>query len=217
MIGATSPTEKRSIARTLRLSLLGLTIALAIIGAIGIAALYDARQRYEDDSAAASSLEVAAANLLASTVALEANLARPRSRRAARFVASAARSFDRGAAQVARQSTDDDVSRALARAIEPAQRDARRLAIHPTTAASRSAAARHLPAVRVAVQRIATRQQARREDARDVAASRSRTALLAIGLGAGLALLGVLAFLTLLIRTMRQPLDDLVVATRRLS
>jgi signal transduction histidine kinase len=217
MIGAASPPEKRSIARTLRLSLLGLTIALAIIGAIGIAALYDARQRYEDESAAAFTLEVAAANLLASTVALEANLARPRSRRAARFVAGAAGSFDRGAAEVARQSAQDDDSRALAAAIDPAQRDARTLAPRPTNAAARSAAARHLPAVRDAVQRIAARQQARRTEASDAATSRSRTALLAIGLGAGLALVGVLAFLTLLIRTMRRPLDDLVVATRRLS
>ncbi|MEA2223613.1 MAG: hypothetical protein QOH83_1989, partial [Solirubrobacteraceae bacterium] len=112
MIGATSPPEKRSIARTLRLSLLGLTIALAIIGAIGIAALYDARQRYEDESAAAFELQVAAANLLASTVALEANLARQRSRRAARFVASAAGSFDRGAAQVVRRAEQDGDSRA---------------------------------------------------------------------------------------------------------
>ncbi|MDQ3722055.1 MAG: ATP-binding protein, partial [Actinomycetota bacterium] len=47
--------------------------------------------------------------------------------------------------------------------------------------------------------------------------SRSRNALIAIVLGAGLALLGVLAFLTLLIRAMRRPLDDLVTATRRMS
>src|SRR6185295_17722932 len=44
-----------------------------------------------------------------------------------------------------------------------------------------------------------------------------RTALVAIVLGAGLALGGVLTFLTLLIRTMRRPLDDLVAATRRMS
>ena len=67
------------------------------------------------------------------------------------------------------------------------------------------------------MQAIATRQQARRADARDDAQRRSRTALVTIVLGAGLALAGVLAFLTLLIRTMRHPLDDLVVATRRMS
>ena len=62
---------------------------LAIIGAVGIGALYDARQQYEDQLSAASSLEVASANLLAATVALEANLTRPRSRTAAGFVACA--------------------------------------------------------------------------------------------------------------------------------
>jgi signal transduction histidine kinase len=217
MIGMAASSEKRSIARTLRVALLGLTIALAVIGAIGIAALYDARQRYEDELSAASSLEVAAANLLASTVALEANLARPRSRRAARYVASAAASFQRGAAQVARRANDDGASRALAAAIEPARRDAAALALHPAAAAARTAAAHDLPAVRGAVRQIATRQQARRRSARDDAASRSRSALIAIGLGAGLALVGVLAFLALLIRTMRRPLDDLVLATRRLS
>ncbi|MEA2151569.1 MAG: hypothetical protein QOD69_3399, partial [Solirubrobacteraceae bacterium] len=43
------------------------------------------------------------------------------------------------------------------------------------------------------------------------------SATLAIGLSAGLALLGVLAFLTLLIRTMHRPLDELVSATRRMA
>jgi signal transduction histidine kinase len=217
MIGMAASGEKRSIARTLRVALLGLTIALAIIGAIGIAALYDARQRYEDEISAASSLEVAAANLLASTVALEANLARPRSRRAARYVASAAASFQRGAAQVARRATGDGASHALAATIEPARRDAGALARHPTAAGARSAAAHDLPAVRDAVRQIAARQQARRRAARVDAQGRSRSALIAIGLGAGLALVGVLSFLALLIRTMRRPLDDLVVATRRLS
>ncbi len=217
MIGPQPTSEKRSIARTLRLSLLGLTIALAIIGAIGIAALYDARQTYEDELSAASALEVSAANLLASTVALEANLARPRSRRAARFVRSAARSFQDGAARLDRRAGGDDASRALADRVAPARRAAAALAEGPTVAAARRSAGRSLPVVREAVAQIAARQQARREAARDTAQRRSRIGLVAIVLGAGLALVGVLAFLTLLIGTMRRPLDDLVHATRRLS
>jgi len=106
---------------------------------------------------------------------------------------------------------------ALADRIRPAQLAARALARHPTTAAARASADRHLPAVRGAVAQIAARQQARRESARATAQRRSRRALVAIVLGAGLALGGVLAFLTLLIRTMRRPLDDLVAATRRMS
>lgn len=217
MIGPQANSEKRSIARTLRLSLLGLTIALAIIGAIGIAALYDARQTYEDELSAASALEVSAANLLTSTVALEANLARTRSRRAARFVRSAARSFQDGAVRLDRRAEGDDASRALADRITPARRAAAALVARPTADAARRSARRSLPAVRAAVQQIATRQQARREAARDTAQRRSRTALAAIVLGAGFALVGVLGFLTLLIRTMRKPLQDLVHATRRLS
>jgi signal transduction histidine kinase/DNA-binding response OmpR family regulator len=217
MIGASRSSGKTSIARTLRLSLLGLTILLAIIGAIGIAALYNARQDYENALSATSQLEVSAANLLASTVALEANLARPRSRRAARFVQSAARSFEDGAARVQRLSRDDAASRARAARTEPARRAARALAEHPTITTTRSAARRRLPAVRAAVQQIAARQQTRREEARAAAQDRSRTALITIVLGAGFALVGVLAFLTLLIRTMRHPLDDLVLATRRMS
>ena len=217
MIGPQPRSEKRSMARTLRLSLLGLTIVLAVIGAIGIAALYDARQTYEDELAAASALEVSAANLLASGVALEANLARRRSRRTAQFVQSAARSFQDGAARLDRLADGDDASRALADRIAPARRAAAALADSPTRAPARTAAGRSLPAVREAVAQIAVRQQARREDARSRAQRRSRIALVTIVLGAGLALLGVLAFLTLLIRTMRRPLDDLVHATRRLS
>ena len=217
MIGVRDTSGRRSIASTLQLALLGLTILLAIIGAVGIAALYDARQNYEDEVAEASALEVATANLLASTVALEANLARPRSRRAARFTAAAARSFDQVAGRVAALSDGDDASLALAARIAPARRDATALGVHPTIDATRERATRDLRAVRSAVQRLAARQGERRDEARDRATDRSRSALLAIGFGAGLALVGVLAFLTLLIRAMRRPLDDLVGATRRMS
>ena len=217
MIGARDATGRRSIAGTLQLALLGLTILLATVGAIGIAALYEARQDYENEVAEASALEVASANLLAATVALEANLARPRSRRAARFVTAAARSFDDVADRVVGLAADEDRSRALAAPVVPARRTAAALAVHPTIDATRTRATGHLRAVRDTVQRLATHQGARRDDARDRATNRSRVALLAIVFGAGLALVGVLAFLTLLIRAMRRPLDDLVGATRRMS
>ena len=217
MIGMRDASGGRSIAGTLQLALLGLTILLAVVGAIGIGALYEARQDYEDEVAEASALEVASANLLAATVALEANLARPRSRRAARFVAAAARSFDDVAERVGGLADDDDRSHALAAPVAPARRNAAALAVRPTIDATRERATRHLRAVRGAVQRLATRQGARRDEARERATDRSRSALLAIVFGAGLALISVLAFLTLLIRAMRRPLDDLVGATRRMS
>ena len=40
--------QRLSIARSLRLALVGLTVALALVAALGIASLYNARQRYED-------------------------------------------------------------------------------------------------------------------------------------------------------------------------
>jgi len=217
MIGPRDATGRRSIAGTLQLALLGLTIVLAVIGAIGIGALYEARQDYEDELAQASALEVASANLLASTVALEANLARPRSRRAARFVQSAARSFDDQAERTIALADDDGRSRALAAPVAPARRTARALAVHPTIDETRRRATRNLRAVRVAVERLADRQAQRRDAARDRATDRSRSALLAIVFGAGFALVAVLAFLTLLIRNMRRPLDDLVTAAHRMS
>ncbi|MDX6679669.1 MAG: hypothetical protein QOE31_3721, partial [Solirubrobacteraceae bacterium] len=70
--------RRRSIARTLRVALLGLTIVLAIIGAIGIAALYDARQRYEDRLIGAADLASASSDLLAAGVVEEALLRQAR-------------------------------------------------------------------------------------------------------------------------------------------
>ncbi|MEA2154844.1 MAG: hypothetical protein QOE11_984 [Solirubrobacteraceae bacterium] len=217
MIGTEAAPQGRSIALTLRVALLGLTILLAIIGALGIASLIDARQQYEDRLTAASSLEVSSANLLTAAVALEANLASPRSRTAARNVALAARAVTGRAADVRGLSAQDVASRALAADIAPAARDARALARHPTVDASRRRARRDLRAVRTSVAALAARQQVRRDDAKDHATSRSRTATIAIGVSAGLALIGVLAFLTLLIRTMHRPLDELVTATRRMA
>jgi signal transduction histidine kinase len=209
--------RRRSIARTLRIALLGLTIGLAVIGAIGIAALYSARQDYENSLSSTAALEVAAANLMSATIALEANLARPPSVRTTPFVAQSARALDRDAALVRALARDDPSSRALAVPVAPAQRASRVLARLPERATTRAKTARRLPAVRRAVQRLVPRQHVLRETARDDAAGRTRSALLAIGLGAGLALVAVLAFLTLLIRTMRRPLDDLVDATRRMA
>jgi len=207
----------RSIARTLRVALLGLTVVLAVIGAIGIAALYEARQQYEDRLSATSALEVAAANLLSAAVALEANLTRPRTRESATFVARAARALDRNGGRVRVLAREDGPSRALSARISPARRAARVLALRPTRASARVGAARALPEVRRATRQLALRQGVRRETSRVDARSRTRSALIAIVLGAGLALIAVLAFITLMIRTMRRPLDDLVGATRRMA
>ena len=209
--------RRRSIARTLRIALLGLTVGLAVIGAIGIAALYNARQDYEDSLSQTAALAVAATTLQSAAIALEANLTRPEVANTARFVARAGRVLDREATRVRTLARGDARTRSIAAAIEPAQRAARVLARLPRRGSTRAKALQRLPAVRRAVQQIVARQSVLRDEARDEARTSTRSALLAIVLGAGLALVAVLAFLTLLIRTMRRPLDDLVDATRKMA
>ncbi len=99
----------------------------------------------------------------------------------------------------------------------PRVRDARALAEHPTFRSHACICRRQLQAVRGALPRLARRQQVRRDEAHDDVTSSSHAALLTIGVAGFLALVGVLAFLTMLIRTMRRPLDDLVGAARRMS
>ena len=55
--------QRLSIARSLRLALVALTVALAVVAALGIASLYNSRQRYENRLEQTSSLATAAANL----------------------------------------------------------------------------------------------------------------------------------------------------------
>src|SRR5579862_9129620 len=57
--------QRLSIARSLRLALVALTVALALVAALGIASLYNARQRYENRLTQTSSLATAGANLAA--------------------------------------------------------------------------------------------------------------------------------------------------------
>ena len=55
--------QRLSIARSLRLALVALTLALAVVAALGTASLYNSRQRYENRLEQTSSLATAAANL----------------------------------------------------------------------------------------------------------------------------------------------------------
>ena len=150
-------------------------------------------------------------------MALQANLARPRTRRAATYVQRAAVSFGSVAERLAKLAADDTASLALVADITPARRDATALAVHPTIDATRGSARRTLQDGARRLPQLASRQQERREEEQDTVRNRSQNAALAIGFGAGFALVSVLAFLTLLIRAMRRPLDDLVGATRRMS
>src|SRR3954468_14960074 len=80
----TFPRVRRlSIARSVQLALLGLTIALTAIAGFGVGALYSSRQAYEDRLAHAFEVKAAAGNLLAASVVEEATLRAGRTQRTA--------------------------------------------------------------------------------------------------------------------------------------
>src|SRR6516165_6524522 len=60
--------SRLSIARSLRLALIGLTLVLAVIAAVGVSSLYRSRQRYEDTLLQTSALSTALANLLSAGI-----------------------------------------------------------------------------------------------------------------------------------------------------
>ncbi len=95
--------RRPSIARLLVLALVGLTLALGVLAALSIGALYGARQDYEDDLARAYAGEVAAANLLAADVAVRAAPSR-----------ASRRARERAVAALRRTATGDGASERLA-------------------------------------------------------------------------------------------------------
>jgi len=208
--------QRLSIARSLRLTLIALTLALAVLAAVGVASLYRERQRYENTLASSSALATGGANLLAAGAVEEEALRAPSGsagnvarRQAAADYAVAARA----AAGLA--STDGASARLVDRQVA-AENQARRLAAGGGLA---SAEAPHGPLAqaRVLAAELQTRQQARQRNARATAKSASRRDVLLVAIAAVLALIGAIGVITLLVSSMRGPLDALVTATRRLA
>jgi signal transduction histidine kinase/HAMP domain-containing protein len=176
-----------SIARSLRVALLGLALVLAVIAGLGVAGLYSARQHYEDRLANAYALQASAGRLLAAGVVAEA------SRKTAQ-APQAQRAFDTEVAQARRLARGDDRSvRLVARAAAGG-------------AAARSAAAA-----------LSARQDERIAGARRDARHDTRIAVAVIVAGGVLALLAALALVATLVGSLRRPLDELVDATERLA
>ena len=99
------------LAPTLTLSLLGLTLVLALVAALGIGNLYEARQDYEDALARTYELESASSRLLAAGVIEETSFReRGAGARAARRRAASA--FDAVAAQALSLARTDPEQRA---------------------------------------------------------------------------------------------------------
>ncbi len=186
-----------SIARSLRLALVGLTLVLAALAAVGVASLYEARQRYENVLQRSAQLAVASANLSSAAIARqEVSLD----------------AHGPGAAGLRRQAnatyrSDASVETSLARSDAISAQLVRR---QVTAGDALGEESRLVGAVQA-------RQQSRQTAARDKARSDSRRALVLVAAAGLLALLGALALVSLLVRSMTRPLDDLVQATRALA
>ena len=206
------------LAPTLTLSLVGLTVVLALIAAFGIGNLYSARQDYEAELTRSYELESAVSRLLAAGVieesgfraGAEAATARRRAREAFRAQAREALTLARG----------DAASRRLVRERVAAQDRARRIASQAGGRRTPRVERRLAEAIFIARDvgdDLAARQRARRADARREARDKSRTALITAVGGGVLALFGAVTLIAALIGAIRRPLDDLVAATQRLA
>jgi signal transduction histidine kinase/DNA-binding response OmpR family regulator len=198
--------RRLSLARSLRLALLGVTLALTAVAGVGVASLYDTRQRYEDRLANAYGLEASAGRLLAAGVVEEAIL------RAGR----AADASTRARARLAFEAVITEARR-LARGDERSMRlVAAAVAQQAAIREDRSGRASGLQA-REPVTSLVLRQSARRREARAVARNDSRRALIAVAVAGGLAILAALALAAGLIAAVRRPLANLVGAAGRLA
>ena len=151
-----------TLARSLRLALLGLTVALAAVAAGGVAALYANRQTYEDRLAAAYQLQAAASRLLAAGVVEEATLRTATGPENAAKRAAAKRAFDLTLADTRRLAAADPPSAAYAAA---AAREEREVRAHPRALGAPLRG-------RASIIALAARQRVRIAAARDDAASR---------------------------------------------
>jgi signal transduction histidine kinase/CheY-like chemotaxis protein/HAMP domain-containing protein len=200
--------RRLSIAATFRGALLGLTVLLAIVAAVGVAALYASRQDYENRLSDALQLQTAAGRVLAASVVEEATL---------RLTPDAASAADRR--RRARSAYDQTI--ASARTI--ADNDPRSLAfldqaVRAQTALRANPGGRSAPlAAREPLVRLTARQDDRIASARDKAKLASRRAFTAILAGGGLAVLVAIALVAALVGAVRKPLDTLVGASRRLA
>src|SRR5260370_2577862 len=99
--------QRLSIARSFRLALVGLTLALAIIAGLGIADLYSARQRYENTLVSSAALSAASANLVTASIAEDEVLRDARGPAGASVRRQAAAAAGTAAAQAQTLAPDD--------------------------------------------------------------------------------------------------------------
>jgi signal transduction histidine kinase len=207
--------QRLSIARSLRLALVGLTLALAIVAVFGVVTLYKSRERYENRLLNTSALSTAAANLTSAGVAEDEALRdTPGGNSAGR--AQARLGYLKAAHAVSSLATEDPQSRVLAGRQIAAETRARRLAADGRYLAATAPGGR-LDQARALATQLQARQLARQQIARADARSDTRQAIILVAAAGLVALAGALTLIALLIRGMRRPLDDLVRATRSLA
>ena len=215
-------TSRPSLARSLLLALVGLTIALALVAALSVSAFFETRQRYEDQLATSYATEEATANLLAAGVVEETVLrtegdaeARARSAEAFAEAAEAARAAARGDRDSERLVDEIIRAEAAARAAAKQSRD-RRSSIERRRGALNRISGAFSESRRIAGE-LSTRQNARREEAREQASEDSQRATFRALAAGALAIFGALALVSLLLAGVRGPLERLIFATRRLA
>ena len=121
--------QRLSIARSLRLALVALTLALAAIAALGVASLYNSRQTYENKLEHTSALATAAANLAGAGIAEEEVLRDARGPQAAAARAQVAAAYQSAAQTATNLAHADPTSEKLVRAQIAAENHARTLAL----------------------------------------------------------------------------------------
>jgi signal transduction histidine kinase len=205
-----------SIARSLRLALVGLAIALASVAAAGIASLYSARQRYENVLARSSDLGTAVANLTSAGV-VQVEIAHdatgPKAPAARRQAAAAFQSSARAAMALA--SADSVSAKLLTHQIA-----LQRLAVAQARSGrlkSASAGNGTLSSAAAVADQLQARQRARQQEASDRDRSQSRDAITIAIVAGVLALIAALILIAGLVRSMRRPLDELVGASGELA
>ena len=205
-----------SIARSLRLALIGLAIALASVAAASIASLYNARQRYENVLARSSDLGTAVANLTSAGVVQVQILHDATGPLAAAARAQAARAFARSAkAATDLAATDPTSARLVARQIA-LQKVAAEQALRGRLKSAGAGGATLASAANVA-DALQARQRVRQTDASDLDRSQSRDAITVAIVAGVLALVAALILIAGLVRSMRRPLDELVGASGELA
>jgi signal transduction histidine kinase/DNA-binding response OmpR family regulator len=199
--------RRLSIARSVQLALLGLTIALTAIAGFGVGALYSSRQHYEDQLARAFEVKAASGRLLAASVVEEATLRARRSGQPRASVARARAAYSDTLTATRRRAADDPRSLALIAQAARAQAQLRRPGAPAGTALR----------ARAPIAALANRQDDRLDAADHAARGDSRRALASITAAGGLALAGAIALVALLLAGVRRPLEDLVGASGRLA